>query len=388
MEQQNSDVFSFFTNIQVYILSMKIEEQVELLNDCFLALSKLNKKDPEKKFNKTITKIMSTETCILNKDAIDLFDFFIDIYGIDKSNFLLKSIQRGGMENGEERQVALPQHQDVVALPQQQRDVRAEQQIIVNPPDNIAGQTANLAIALSTAGVPPDQIAGIIKGLIQNQALAIQNQAIIPNMEANDAYFVRNLQRFNIVFSYTAPGAILYYLNSMLNKVATMAISTVGSAASNTVGSLELGVRNTIPAILSAAFSTGRLFKSIIPETVYNIVKTTTVDPIRSTGASDFAGESFSGTRAEEIFSGINEGTEETLLVGCILFYIIICLILNLLGILLIQMYKSKNFGCYVKFPGLGGIGVFPTNRGGKTKKNKCKGKNNIKKNKTHKRRK
>ena len=40
MEQQNSDVFSFFTNIQVYILSMKIEEQVELLNDCFLALSK------------------------------------------------------------------------------------------------------------------------------------------------------------------------------------------------------------------------------------------------------------------------------------------------------------------------------------------------------------
>jgi len=170
----------------------------------------------------------------------------------------------------------------------------------------------------------------------------------------------------------------------MLNRVATYTVKSANTIVSNTVGGVELGVRNVIPGVLNTAISTGKMFKEYIPESVISIIKGA-INPIRSSGITDYASESVSGTITEGVFSGIQTGTEETLIVGCILFYIILACVIALLTTLILQLYKAKNFKCFLKLPfGLGAIGF----QGGKTKKNKGKGKGKGKGKKTHKRRK
>ena len=379
MDQTDENVFDFFTNIQVAILSMSTDEQINLLNDCFSALSKVNESD--KSFSKQIIPFINSESCILDKDSLDLFKFFVEIYDIDKKNFLLESIQSGGEGEDNQQMVVAPSQKETTP-----QAVNKNNNIpIVNPPINPITEQAQLVVALGNAGITPDQIVALLNQSLQNQAIALKNQSIIPTMEANDAYFVRNLHRFNLFFSFTSPAALLYFLNSMLQRVATFTVKSTNTVVSGTVGGVELGVRNAIPTVLNAAISTGKMFKDYIPDSLKDTIRGA-LNPLRSSGITDYASESISGTITEGVFTGIQTGTEETLIVGCILFYIILACMIALFTTLLLQLYKAKNFKAFISLPfGMGAIGF----QGGKTKKNrrnKSKGKGKAKK--THKRRK
>jgi hypothetical protein len=368
----------FFSEIERNILNLEDETKISLLNDCFNALTKLNKEN--NKISITIIDLLSKETCILDKEAIELFKFFIDEFEIDKTNFLYEIIDdikmlKGGI--GPHQELVVANQQPVVANPQPvvaYPQANNQQELIHRP---VVSQEANLVLACVTAGISSDQIYSLINKSLDNDRLKLQTDAIIPKMQEAEASYIRRLHLSNMVFSFSAPAALLYYLNSMLTKITSFTITNVGNIASTTVGGLELGVRNVMPGILNGLFYAGSTIKDYLPDAVKDIVKV-----VRSTGVTEYANESVSGTVAEKTFKGFKEGTDETLIVGCILFYIIMVIIISLLTTLILQMYKSKNFKFYIQVPGFG-IGFM----GGKTRKNRNRNKNRInkKKNKSYK---
>ena len=107
-----------------------------------------------------------------------------------------------------------------------------------------------------------------------------------------------------------------------------------------------------------------------MPSSVYTFLKTT-VSTVRSSGATDYASESYLGEKAKELTSiGVDVGTE-TIIIGCIIFYVASVLILSILTSLITNLQTNRKFKAFIGLPGVGGISV--GYGGKKTRKNNKK---------------
>jgi len=368
--------YNIFTNIQFSILNMKMEDKINLLNDCFLVLNDLQKKEP--KLRQTINSFIQKESCVLDDDSMKLLKYEFDTFKINSNNFLT-SIQSGGKKiKGGAGELVPVNNQDVVPTP--------AKVIEVAPPSQPINGLSTFVSGLPS-GLTPEQTAALLNkylDVMQTTANADNTRAlatiktaetglVIANQEKNNQTFINNLTISSVLFSYTAPAALLYYLNSTLNTVAIGTINLAGSAVSNVSGAAELTVRNAVPTILNGIIVSGRAVKDILPESVTDFLRSM-VSTVKSTGVTDYATESVIGTAAQEFTSVGAEVGSETIIIGCIVFYIILVLVLSILTSLIVHLQTNRKFKAYIGFPGVGGISMgYGGKKTRKTRKNNRK---------------
>ena len=396
--------FDIFTNIQFSILNMKIEDQISLLNDCLTSIDNIQKSDP--KIKQVINSFLQKNSCVLDNEAIKLLKYELDTFKINSNNPLVQYIQSGGKKtkggaDGDEQSLVTTsssltnpvnpvinntQNNVVVNPPLQQSN-----NIIVTPPLQPVNDVASIISALCVTNLSSEDKVKLLSQVLKNQEitananLAIANSyqtnatANLANANANlsmvelekqNQAVVNSLIKGSVLFSYTAPAAVVYFLNSTLNTLAVGTINLAGKVTSTVAETAELTVRNAVPSILNNAISVGRTVTDYMPSSVYTFLKTT-VSTVRSSGATDYASESYLGEKAKELTSiGVDVGTE-TIIIGCIIFYVASVLILSILTSLITNLQTNRKFKAFIGLPGVGGISV--GYGGKKTRKNNKK---------------
>ena len=391
-------VFDIFTNIQFSILNMPIENQISLLNDCLTAINNIQKSEP--KFKQTVNSFLQKNACVLDNEAIKLLKYELDTFKINSNNPLVQYIQSGGKKikggaDGDEQSLVTTSNPVNPVINNTQNNV------VVNPPLQPVNDVASIISSLCVTNISPEDKAKLISQILTiNQTSAEANkinaeankinaeankftaqaQLASVDIQKNNDSFVRKVSLSGMFFSYTAPAAVVYFLNSTLNTVAIGTIHLAGSVATTVTETAELTVRNAVPKIINTAISSGKVIKDYIPQNLYSFLQST-VSSVRSTGMAEYATDSYLGQKTAELTAvGTDVGTE-TIILGCLIFYIGLVLILSILTSLITNLQTNRRFKAFIGFPGVGGISL--GYGGKKTRKNNKKRyhrKNNHKK--------
>ena len=135
------------------------------------------------------------------------------------------------------------------------------------------------------------------------------------------------------------------------------------------MGAAELTVRNVLPTFLNTAISLGRTTTDYIPTSVYTILQGM-VSSVRSSGATEYASDSYLGETTRQITSVGADAGGGTIMVGCIIFYLALVLLLSILTSLIINLQTNKKLKMYIGLPGIGKISL-NYDGGKKTRKNR-----------------
>ena len=376
--------YDIFTNIQLGVLNMDIENKIRLLNDCLTALNNIQKKQP--KFKETITTFLNKNSCVLDSNSRELLKYELETFEIVGNEFLIENLQSAGKKRtggapGDENEQSLVTNTNSLTIPS--NTTQPAQTTITIPPQPVS-EIASIVSSLSTSTLSDSDKAKLLSQFLQIQQTnananlatatasqtSAQTQLLIAETEKNNQLFVNNLIRGSIIFSYTAPAALVYYLNSTLNTVAVGTINLAGKLTSTVAGTAELTVRNAVPTILNTAISLGRTATDYMPTSVYTFLKET-VSTVRSTGATGYASESYLSEKTQQLTSVGADVSTETIIIGCIIFYLALVLLLSILTSLIINLQTNKKFKMYIGFPGIGGISL--GYGGKKTRKNRRK---------------
>lgn len=371
MNNQISE-FEFLNNLQYQILNMNIEQQIALLNDCLSSIDKIRIANPE--LMKMINNTLNFNTCIITSESYNLFREFIATYNIGNINFLLENVQKGGVgdENNQLVESSTSNSKPITLFDQNKPTNNKVSSQPVEQPVNAVAALAQTAANIGNL-TPEAQIL-FMKAL----NTAVEGQVAVTNMNvANENYF-RRLNFTGNVFSFTAPGALIYYFQSVMDKVAVGTLQAAGNIASEAVGGVELGIRNALPFAIQNIRSVGYKAKDYLPTSIYNLMKTTS-DALPKE-ISTYATESITGTKIAEVTEVGSEVTSETIFIGCILVYVILVLVLSLLTSLIIKFQQKGKIKVWL----WGGFTGAEVSLGGKLRKNKRnnKTKNNKRKNK------
>lgn len=349
--------FDILNQIQYNIMAMSVEQQISLLNECLNSISKIKTEQP--KLMEMITNTFSNDISLLTKDSLNLFREFISTYNIGSLGVLIENSQKGGFGDEDNQIVEAGKPVSLYNQPNQQPVSQQTQQQIqqVNQPINAVAALAQNACNIGSL-TPEAQIL-FMKAL----NTAVEGQVAITNVNvANENYF-RRLNFTGTIFSFLSPGALIYYFQSVMDKVAVGTLSAAGNIAASTVGGVELGIRNSIPYAIDNARTYGRLAKSYIPTSIFNILKSTS-DMIPKE-ATDYVKESITGSKIAEVTEATTEVTSETIFIGCILVYIILVLILSLLTSLIIKFQQKGK----IKLWAWGGVASAEVSLGGRMRK-------------------
>ena len=355
--------FDILGQIQYKIMAMSVEQQLSLLNDCLNSISQIKSEQP--KLMTMINNTFNSGNCVLTKESLNLFREFISTYNIGQLGSLIESSQTGGVGDEDSQLVSANQTPQPVSLFNQPSKPPTELQQQVNQPINAVAALAQSACNIGNL-TPEAQIL-FMKALntaVEGQvATTNANAAIMAANAANENYF-RRLNFTGTVFSFLAPGALIYYFQSVMDKVAVGTLYAAGNIAADTVGGVELGIRNAIPFAIDAAKSTGRMVKNYIPESVFSLLKSTSQSiPSQMT---DYAKESVTGTKISQVTSATAETTGEMIFMGCILVYIILVLVLSLLTTLIIKFQQKGKIKLWL----WGGVTGAEVALGGRLRRN------------------
>lgn len=321
--------FGVLDNIQYSILNMTLEQQVSLLNDCLGALNSIRSQSP--KMMNLIQNTFMSESHLLKGDSKKLLEECVDTFQLRSANLLIKPAQMGGDDNDQlaTTNVQMP---TLFTHPTAQRTAQNSQ---LSPPINTASAMAN--IAANMHNLSPEVQLEFMKAM----KLAIVNEGAVANQQVANEQYINRLHISGMVFSFTAPGAVMYYFQSLMDKAAVGMVFAAGNLAADTTGAVELGIRNAIPYALSVVRSAGSSAKWMLPESVFSMLKTAS-DSIPSQ-MSSFAAESITGSKIEEVTVASAEVTAQTIFLGCILIYIICVLFLAILTTLIVKLYSTKK---------------------------------------------
>jgi hypothetical protein len=390
--------FDIFTNLQFSILNMPIENQISLLNDCLTAINNIQKSEP--KFKQVINSFLQKNACVLDNESIKLLKYELDTFKINSNNPLVQYIQSGGKKtkggaDGDEQSLVTTSNSLTNPVnPANPVINNTQNNVVVNPPLQPVNDVASIISSLCVTNLSPEDKAKLISQILTiNQTSAEANkinaeankinaqaQLASVDIQKNNDSFVRKVSLSGMFFSYTAPAAVVYFLNSTLNTVAIGTINLAGSVATTVTETAELTVRNAVPKIINTAISSGKAIKDYIPQNLYSFLQST-VSSVRSTGMAEYATDSYLGQKTAELTAvGTDVGTE-TIILGCLIFYIGLVLILSILTSLITNLQTNRKFKAFIGFPGVGGISL--GYGGKKTRKNNKKRyhrKNNHKK--------
>lgn len=330
--------FDALYQIQYKIMAMSVEQQLSLLNDCLNSISQIKSEQPQ--LMSMINNTFNSGNCLLTSESLKLFREFITTYNIGTLGSLIENSQSGGI--GDEL-VTTNQSEQPTSLfnqPKPQTQPPSEFQQQIDQPINAVAALAQSAANIG--GLTPEAQRMYMEALnaaIKGQVTAINTQAALVNAQAaNDTYF-RRLNFTGTIFSFLAPGALIYYFQSVMDKVAVGTLYAAGNLAADTVGGVELGIRNAIPFAIDTAKNAGRMAKNYLPASVYSLLQSTSQSlPSQMTG---YAKESVTGTKISEVTGATAEATGEMIFMGCILVYIILVLVLSLLTTLIIKFQQK-----------------------------------------------
>ena len=345
---------NIFNQIQNEILNMDLDSMVALLNECFISLDKLHEKYPEVLQN--TNRIFSKNTCILDKDSINLFNLISQSYGLNTNNYMIQNIQKGGMDNDNEQMIEVgPNQLTSRANNTQLQQSSNQQQLLVSP--NILGNNAVaiLAAALQSGLTPEAQlklIETISKTVEAETSIKLKSAEIENNIKISDERFKNSLRYSGVIISYSAPGALMYYFKELINNSAISAVSALGTATATVTGSAELLVRNTPSYLVNGFLSAGKTVKEQMGEYFPSFL-TTLGKNIQQSGITSMASESISEQVIGSATSGILTTTDSAIMIGCIIIYIGGVIILQLLFYIIFVLYTSEDIGFAVGVPGV-----------------------------------
>jgi hypothetical protein len=345
-----------FNNIQLSILNMEIKDQVSLLNSCLVTLNNFSKQNST--FDNIIKQTLYKNSCVLDKETMKLFDVLIGSFGIEPNNFLIKNIQMGGNPP------------TPTTLARYEGDSVANKDVIIidKPPSNLISNIASI----SQSGFSKKDMFILTQQLIAAETakyaadtIRAQNEGALVAIQQQNENFVKSLIIGGVTFSFAAPGALLYYLKSSLDTI-TMSLSFTGKSLSTAVGVTDLSLRNAIPISINSAISAGKLIKDFLPENVLSFLKSS-ITTLQTTGMSDYAEKSEYAEKIEQATAIGEKASSDLIVLHCIIFYIGLALLLNILSALIIRLYADKKIGFYAAVFGA------KTERGGRRTKNHTK---------------
>lgn len=376
---------NIFDDIQFAILKMDISSMINLLNDCFDGLDKLQKTYPEVQEN--IRYNLAKNTCVLNNDTLQLMNYVFTAYNINQSNYLIQNIQKGGMP---------PVGQEIVKKCDPNIEECKASTIISRNTDNITYNQQNyvstnvigtdnpiLAIANNSqaiAALGPDGInkfLDIAGKYAERDLLIAQTEA---NIKQSEQRFKNMIRYGGITFSIGAPGALCYYLQQIVQGTAVNVVNIAGSIAGSTVGNVELIGRNIGPYFVNTLLNAGKLVKDWAPESLIMLGK-----QLKETSVAKYATESVAQQTISAVTTSAISTTTDAIIFANIIIYIVGMILLLLLFCVIYHLYTADKVGFYIGVPGVTNVAISKdsTKKGGKkTRKNKNI---NNKKRKTHK---
>ena len=267
--------FDMLNQIQYNIMAMNVEQQISLLDECLNSISKIKSEQP--KLMEMINNTFRGSSCLLTKESLNLFREFISIYNIGSGDFLIENAQKGGIGDEDNQIVESGTPVSLYNQPQQQPSQLQQQ---VNQPVNIVAALAqnvcNLGgLSAESQALYMNALITAVEGQVKDQAVITKAQAGVINAQAANENYFRRSNFTGTIFSFMAPGALMYYFQSVMDKVAVGTLYAAGNVAADTVGGVELGIRNAIPFAIENIRSVGFKAKNYIPTSVYNLMKTT-----------------------------------------------------------------------------------------------------------------
>lgn len=165
-------------------------------------------------------------------------------------------------------------------------------------------------------------------------------------IKKQEIYWKRTIDIVGSMFSFGTPLLILIYLNSALDKIALSTLFITGKTIGTVVNVAELGVRNIVPFTVNVLYESGKYLKNYVPDFVKSI------------------GKNIYLTNSQYVTNGIIEKsinnstnqisiiTQETIMFGCLLFYLIVSLSLWIIFILILKINNMKKVSFWFGIPG------------------------------------
>lgn len=359
--------FEIFDLIQCKVMSMDLNSQISLLNDCLDTLNNLQNNTPELR---NIIKSSLTNVCYFDEETYNLFQYVINNCDI-RTNDILTAIQKGGMIPGDENNQMVLATSPTSGVQTTTLNQTTSRQITtqfiaqqpINPLDNISLilQSGNLS---SDAQMELIKIFGsVAEGTVavqKAQAEAIKSRTRIE--EAN-ATWDRTFEKGSIAFSFTAPGAAIYFLRSTMDKIAISTLNAAGKVVGSVAETAELGVRNIVPLVVNTGLNLGKQVKGYLPTFIVETGKT-----LSKSSAAQYATDSTANKIIESTTTASTDISSSTILFGCIVFYISLVLLCVIITTIVNKLRKINKIGFYVGIPGVWSVNVASADKGGKRK--------------------
>lgn len=352
-----------FDAIQREIMSMSIDDQTRLLNDCLGELNRLMTAMPE---IKGVLKNLLPSTCFFDKDTARYISTVFDVFEIQPTD-LLKDIQRGGMFQEPEDE-ADSEKMIVASSPaphsvSRTSELTARSSGTLGVPIAVSNNPIDIYVRLlERPGITVEESTEILKiinritgaEISRKNAETRRTEAETDIMVAN-ARLDRNIERLGLIFTYGAPAAATYFMRESMDKVALTTIRMAAQTSSAIAGTAELGVRNTGAYLIQTALSMGRQARGYLPEFMVQLGKT-----LKESSLSEYTETSIASEMIEQTAMATAEATDSTILFATILFYIVLTILTMFLCALFGRLRKVNKL-----YMGFSGVGVEMERRGG-----------------------
>lgn len=377
--------FDIFTAIQYKVMEMDMDQLISVLNECLEIIYKIQNENPE--FKNISMDLLYKGSCLLDKDAVQLFKTITELCSVNNnSTLLIECGQYGGIGPEDENQL-VPQNVARAPVPAP----AANGPFIAIPPDTnpisvLSASLANLDPTSQTA------IAQAILTLANAEKLRAEADLVRAEVErANvlassgrtnvqtdllraNAKWDGIVESLSIFISFGAPGALLYYFQSALDRIAIGTLNVASQTVGTAGATVELSLRNAIPNVLTTAASTARYLKDYvyIPSIIKDVGKT-----LLKSEMSNYATESVIAEAVREKTYYAELTTKDSIIVGCIILYIALVTVLLIVSIIIGKMRKMNKIGFYLGVPGVASVyGTTTTGGIRRTRNKKRKGAN------------
>lgn len=347
-----------FDKIQIELLKMDLDSMIGLFNDCSKILGVLRKEIPE--VRKETDLIVKQTICQPNKDVMSLMGVIFETYDIDKSNFMVRAIQNGGAggDDGDGEAVQLiestRQSTNGMTTSEQSNDTR------IIPYQQLGNPLIMSALQNADKLTPDAQIRvlEIIAGQVNTASIIALQES---NERAARERFSQIRNYSTIIVPVSAPGFIIYYLQSIAQNAALKIISDVGGMLGKVVGLGDRAVTNGIIGSIAKG-------ASVIAE----LPMLKHIVPGQAKAMLDTVGEGVAGNAELMVTSatqGLVDVTKDSIHLANVLIYIM-CSILLYLVLVTITTIQSDG----IEIVGLGfgfrlGGRIRKKNGGKKTRK-------------------